>query len=589
MQETKRHKIYAKETLKIYVDTARQHKRDFLLSGFVPLGNVMLGVTLPFFASKILAGLLQHDSKTWTYFYLLIAGAILAITFNVIGIQACCRMQAKSLHDLHLTVLDRVLHRGTGFFNNQIGGKLVSDALDFVNGFGQLVNVTVTAAFGFALTIVIGLVVILLSNVTLGVCMTVLLFILGAWTYRDNRKRSTIRSNRLKFSKKVTGHLSDNIVNAITVKTFAQETTEYQHAEQLSKKLEQIRIKDWSYTTSSESKRMGMLLLTQIILIFVLIKLSSSKPELLATGIFAFTYTITIISRFFTIGTMVRQIEEVFLQSSPMTEILMQSNEIEDDPQAASLQVSEGRIDIKDVSFHYSDSSNKQSVFTGLNLSIRPGEKIGLVGHSGGGKSTLTRLLLRFDDTTKGEIRIDDQPIKSVTQSSLRTAIAYVPQEPLLFHRSIKENISYAHPEATLDEITAAARMAHADDFIQELPDKYDTIVGERGVKLSGGQRQRIAIARAILKKAPILLLDEATSALDSESEALIQDALWNLMKHKTAIVIAHRLSTIQKMDRIIVLDHGKIVEEGTHKTLLAKNGIYTSLWSRQSGGFIEE
>jgi ATP-binding cassette subfamily B protein len=197
--------------------------------------------------------------------------------------------------------------------------------------------------------------------------------------------------------------------------------------------------------------------------------------------------------------------------------------------------------------------------------------------------------MLRFDDIDAGSISIDGQNIAGVTQHSLRRHIAYVPQEPLLFHRPIKENIAYGLPNASLTAIKAAAKAAHADEFISMLPQAYDTIVGERGVKLSGGQRQRIAIARAILKDAPILVLDEATSALDSESEKVIQSALWKLMEGRTAIVIAHRLSTIQKMDRIIVLDHGRIIEEGSHHALLKRGGTYAKLWKHQSGGFIKE
>jgi ATP-binding cassette subfamily B protein len=227
--------------------------------------------------------------------------------------------------------------------------------------------------------------------------------------------------------------------------------------------------------------------------------------------------------------------------------------------------------------------------FNGLDLRIKTGEKVGLVGQSGSGKTSLTRILLRFSDIDSGLIEIDGQNITDVIQADLRRAISYVPQEPILFHRTIAENIAYGRHEATHQEIEAIARKANADEFIQSLPDKYKTVVGERGVKLSGGQRQRIAIARAMLKNAPILVLDEATSALDSESEALIQDALWKLMEGRTAIVIAHRLSTIQKMDRIIVLSNGKIVEEGNHAYLLRMGGVYAKLWNRQSGGFIEE
>jgi ATP-binding cassette subfamily B protein len=223
-----------------------------------------------------------------------------------------------------------------------------------------------------------------------------------------------------------------------------------------------------------------------------------------------------------------------------------------------------------------------------FSLTIQPGEKIGLIGYSGGGKTTVTKLLLRFMDVDKGSIFLDEIDIRDLRQSDLRRVIAYVPQEPLLFHRSISENIAYSRPEASQKAIQQAAQIAHVDEFVKDLPQGYDSMVGERGVKLSGGQRQRVAIARALLKDAPILVLDEATSALDSQSERYIQQALWKLMEHRTAIVIAHRLSTIQKMDRIIVLDRGKIVQSGTHTELLKdKAGIYANLWAHQSDGYL--
>lgn len=240
------------------------------------------------------------------------------------------------------------------------------------------------------------------------------------------------------------------------------------------------------------------------------------------------------------------------------------------------------------MSFTHDDGEGVH-IFNNFNLEIPAGQRIGLVGHSGSGKSSLARLILRFSDIAHGEILIDEQNISDVTQTSLRRAIAYVPQEPLLFHRSLRENIGYGRPGASDTDIEKAAKQANAHQFIMSLKDGYDTLVGERGVKLSGGQRQRIAIARAILKDAPILILDEATSALDSESERLIQDALSRLMKNRTSIVIAHRLSTISKLDRIIVLENGAIIEDSTHEKLLKNNGTYAKLWAHQSGGFIEE
>ncbi|PRD45281.1 multidrug ABC transporter ATP-binding protein [Phyllobacterium phragmitis] len=262
---------------------------------------------------------------------------------------------------------------------------------------------------------------------------------------------------------------------------------------------------------------------------------------------------------------------------------------LEDRPGAKPLQITKGAIDIQHVTFHYGKAGG---VLDDIDLSIRGGERIGLVGHSGAGKTTLINLILRLFDVEKGRILVDGQDISGVTQASLRRAFAVVSQETALLHRSLKDNILLARDDATEEEVLTAARQAEADEFIASLEDfkgrkAFEAFVGERGVQLSGGQRQRIAIARAILKNAPILILDEATSALDSEVEASIQDNLYRLMEGKTVIAIAHRLSTIARLDRLVVMDHGRIVEEGTHEELLARGGIYASLWARQSGGFI--
>lgn len=266
--------------------------------------------------------------------------------------------------------------------------------------------------------------------------------------------------------------------------------------------------------------------------------------------------------------------------------IIIRPHEIVDIPKAPALDVQKGRITFKDVTFTHKAGV---AVFEGLNLVLEPGQKIGLVGPSGAGKSTFVNLLLRLHDLNGGAIEIDGQNISQVRQDSVRANIAMIPQDPMLFHRTLKENIRYGREGATDDEVYEASRRAYCHDFIQDVPEGYDALVGERGVKLSGGQRQRIAIARAMVKDAPILILDEATSSLDSESERYIQQSLEELMKGRTVLVIAHRLSTIANMDRILVFDQGRVVEDGSHEELLKRNGLYARLWNMQAGGFLPE
>jgi ATP-binding cassette subfamily B protein len=385
-----------------------------------------------------------------------------------------------------------------------------------------------------------------------------------------------------------TALLADAITNVNTITTFASEKQEFKRFEKATDEKYNASLNLFRYAMKTEVMSHSMTASINMIALTVGILAVTTYHAKVSVLVLAIAYTSAITERLWQFGRTVRNINKALGDAAEMTEILQLEPEIKDPTEPKKLIIKEGSIDFENVKFSYAENKSR-AVFPDLSLHVPGGQKFGLVGHSGGGKTTITKLVLRFMDIQGGKITIDGTDIRDVTQHDLRSQISYVPQEPLLFHRSIAENIGYGKPGATEAEIIRAAKLAHAHEFIKDLPHGYDTMVGERGVKLSGGQRQRVAIARAMLKDAPILVLDEATSALDSESEKLIQDALWKLMQGRTAIVIAHRLSTVQHMDQIVVLEQGKIVEQGSHKELLEQNGVYAGLWNHQSGGFLEE
>ncbi len=387
-----------------------------------------------------------------------------------------------------------------------------------------------------------------------------------------------------KIDSETTGVLADSITNAITVKLFTGKGFEKRLYREVTERLRKARTVSWGLGELMDAFQGLMMILIEFVIMYYAVKLW--QKGVLTIGDFALIqgYLVGLFNMLWDIGRSIRRTFEALSEADEMVEILGTPHEVVDQKKAQVLDPQDGRIVFNDVYFSFNKT---RRILRGLNLEIEPGEKVALVGPSGAGKSTITKLLFRFYDVERGKIYLGNQNIAKVTQESLRANIALVPQEPILFHRTVLENIRYGRRDATDEEVIEAARQAHADEFIQELPQGYETFVGERGVKLSGGERQRVAIARAILKNAPILVLDEATSSLDSESESLIQDALEKLMKGKTTIVIAHRLSTIMMMDRILVIDGGKLIDTGTHTQLLRKKGgIYKKLWEIQAGGF---
>jgi ATP-binding cassette subfamily B protein len=378
----------------------------------------------------------------------------------------------------------------------------------------------------------------------------------------------------------------DSIGNIVNVRLFARHEDENQYINNSIKFAVQ---KD----REMQAKIINMRICWDISIITLvglnlLILLYMYSKNLATIGDFTFVISLSISilwNLWFLAGQFVSFSEEVGVCKQALS-ILSQPHEITDAPSAKTLVVSNGKIQFQNVSFHYDEGAH---LFRNKNIVIEGGQKIGLVGFTGSGKSTFVNLILRLFDVESGEITIDDQNITQVTQQSLREQIALIPQDISLFHRSLMENIRFGNTTATDQEIIEIAKKAHCHEFISQLPKEYQSIVGERGIKLSGGQRQRIAIARAMLKNAPILILDEATSSLDSITEKYIQDALNQIMQNKTTIVIAHRLSTLSKMDRILVFDNGVIIEEGTHENLLAKAGHYAKMWKMQADGFLPE
>lgn len=563
--------------------------RTILIFVFVTVRIFVSNVWEPYGVSEIIGRLSEGDFEIANYVGLLLVMLIPVVINNLLVIRLIdwldWTLDAKCGKYLALLAFDAVVNQSMTFHNNRFSGSLTSAANKLPNAFIRLKSNFVWEGYPLILTVIFSVgsaaFVCVPFALILGVC-TIIYMAVAIITYY---KTMNVDAGLADAENKQTGQLADSITNEISVKSYARERFERSRFERVAGRTQDatMRVAKVSFVRNFS---MNVVNIVAFVALIILIILSHNLFGLtIANVVFLYSVSNLLLSNVWTINHILRDINKSFGDAKEMVSIL-DLPYIVDDKTDKPLKVSDAKIEFSHVSFSHEKQRGK--LFEDFNLEISPGESVGLVGVSGSGKTTLTKLLLRFDDVKKGAIYIDGQDIRDVTQQSLREAIAYVPQESSLFHRSIFENIAYGRPDATDEEVYEAARLANADEFIAGLPDGYDTMVGERGVKLSGGQRQRIAIARAILKDAPILVLDEATSALDSESEALIQGALANLMEGRTTIVVAHRLSTIAGLDSIVVLDKGKIVEQGSHKKLLAKDGEYAKLWNRQSGAFLE-
>lgn len=493
--------------------------------------------------------------------------------------------QTSVMRDLVQTCFAYVHKHSISFFQNNFVGSIVKRINRYPRSFEVIADQLTWNLFPIVLNV--GLIVVVLStrNIWLGIAVFVWTLLFSVFNYYFSLYKLKYDLKRSQLDTSLTAQLADTITNNSNVKLFNgffRETASFNDLANKKKKIEKFT---WDLGTLSEVVVWSLMIILEIGLMGYAIYLWSNGVLTVGDFILIQTYIVRVAEKMWGFGRIIRDFYEGIADANEMTEMLLMPHEISDTNQAKKLLVETGEIIFDKVGFEYNKT---RTIFHDLSLTIRAKEKIAFVGHSGAGKSTIIKLLLRNHDVTKGKILIDGQKISHVTLESLWEQISYVPQDPILFHRTLMENIRYARPEATNDEVVQAAKAAHAHEFITELSEGYDTYVGERGVKLSGGERQRVAIARAILKNAPILILDEATSSLDSESEQLIQDALEVLMRDKTVIVIAHRLSTIMKMDRILVMDGGDIIEEGTHRQLLRKKfGVYKKLWDIQAGDFL--
>lgn len=482
-----------------------------------------------------------------------------------------------------------VLRQSVGWFENDFAGRIANRIMQTPPAAGEVVF-QVFDAITFALAYMLGAALLLWAADARLLLPLLIWFVLYAALIRWTVVRVGPASQAASDARStVTGRVVDSYSNIHSVKMFAHHDRELDYAKSA---IEETR------TTFQAEMRIftimdGALVVLNGLLIVGVVGwgIALWMQGLASVGVVAAATTLTLRLNSMT-GWIMWALTSFFRQLGVVSEgmqTIAQPIDLVDDKTCKPLHLTKGKITFDNLSHHYGRESGGLDQ---LNLTIHPGEKVGLIGRSGAGKSTLVKLLLRFYDTENGRILIDGQDISTVTQDSLRQNIGMVQQDSSLLHRSVRDNLLYGRPDAAEQEMIAAARKAHAHDFILDLEDPqgrtgYDAHVGERGVKLSGGQRQRVTLARVILKNAPILLLDEATSALDSEVEAAIQETLYGMMEGKTVIAIAHRLSTIAQMDRILVLDQGKIVEEGTHEALLAQSGLYAQFWARQSGGFL--
>ncbi|MFD7553186.1 ABC transporter ATP-binding protein [Streptomyces sp. NPDC059835] len=562
------------------------------------LGNIGIFYIAPLIVAKLVGRIVGDDGQgggggaalgSALPYVLVFAGVLLlAETLWRVGLHCLNRLDARGIEQLYVIGMDELFAKDAAFFHDNFAGSLTKRVLSFASRFEEFVDTLTFSVMGSFVPLVFASVVLWQYEPLLVAGLLVMIALAALCVAPLIRRRQALVAQREEAIARVSGHVADSLMNMDTVRAFAAEDREAAEHRSRVAESRRLTLRSWDYgNLRIDTVVAPMSVLTNALGLLLAVSLGAGEHGVEAI-IVAFTYYANATRIMFEFNQIYRRLESSMTEAAQFTELLLTPSTVRDPAKPEPLLHGGADVRFDGVTFTHA-GAGKEPLFEGLDLAVPGGTKIGLVGRSGGGKTTLTRLLLRMTDIDAGRILIGGQDITRLSQADLRSLIAYVPQDPAMFHRTLRENIAFARPDATEAEIRRAAEAAHVTEFADGLPEGFDTMVGERGVKLSGGQRQRVALARAILRDAPILLLDEATSALDSESEILVQDALWRLMEGRTALVVAHRLSTVAGMDRLVVLDRGTIVEQGTHQELLAAEGAYAKLWQHQSGGFLDE
>jgi ATP-binding cassette subfamily B protein len=586
----KQQKGGARGVLRLYFGSLKQFPVSVALSIVGVIVGSASGVLQPFIFKKFLdvvsAQPFVEQSSVLTEY---IVGFTLLGCVGWLGWRisflATAYVAAGMLARLRQRAFAYLIEHSYQFFTTSFTGSLVQRVNRFASSYDRLADRFLFDVIPIIVQVTFIMVILSREHVGIALIILVWIVIFVGWNYTFAKWKLKYDISRAAQDSRATAQLADSITNQQTIELYRSQAFENKRYKEVTDLQSLYARFSWQSSNLIDGVQALFVIAVQFLVMYFGIQLWQKGQMSVSMFVLVQTYIIQLADRLWSFSRVVRDVYESFADAKEMADIMYKPHDIVEIENPKVLHDSKGGITFEHVGFSF----NNKKVIDDLNINILPGEKVALVGVSGAGKSTIVKLLFRQYDVNQGVIRIDGENIRELSLRSLRGALSLVPQDPVLFHRSLLDNMRYGKPDATDEEVIRAAKLAHCDEFIENLPQAYNTLVGERGIRLSGGERQRVAIARAFLRNSPILILDEATSSLDSHSEERIQDALMKLMEGKTTIIIAHRLSTIRRMDRIIVLKDGKVLEDGTHDALLNNNGTYAMLWNIQQGGFLED